>query len=265
MIVAPIFGMHFLFTGNYDIMISEREYSDLSSISIQLLHEKETIINNIFPKLPYIICLLMVIGFCCIIWGGFKWYRIQTTLDENIVLDVWKKRINYEKLSATEVVEKVISENSECQDEIGNYSISKGNQRIINYIQIENAYYDYLNKKLKPRYDVQQNVRMGNYVYDIIAISKTRSTTDFLYEIKYLEFSSLSYRNLKSSLSQISGAATNYEKTTNRNAVSKLVIVSKRENIELMKNQIDEKLDEINKNILINCEIKFLSEEELLS
>ncbi len=131
LIGAPIVGMHFFFNGNYDVIISEKEYSELSSISLQLLEEKEKLISHIFPQLPAILLTSIVIGILCIIWGGLKWYKIQKTLDENIELDVKWKRFQFQKLSPEEIAEKAISENNEYQEESGDYNVSEQYQGVL--------------------------------------------------------------------------------------------------------------------------------------
>ncbi len=115
---------------------------------------------------------------------------------------------------------------------------------------------------LKSRYDVQQNMRVGKYEYDIIAISKTRSTTDLLYEIKYLN--KYNSKILLRTFTRMKDAAINYETITNRFALYKLFIVCKSENLDLLKKKFSQDLDSIDESMLIHVEIEFVSEDELV-
>lgn len=110
-IAAPVLGIHFLFTGSYDILISEQEYLKLSKISLEFLQRREKLIHVIFIALPYVFFGLIAVGLFCIIWGGIKWYNIQKTLlDESLQLDVDEKRHKINILNASEIAEKAVKE-----------------------------------------------------------------------------------------------------------------------------------------------------------
>ena len=56
LIVAPLFYLHYLVSGSYDIMISQEEANNLSQISSDFLSIKIQYIHAIFEYLP-IVCL----------------------------------------------------------------------------------------------------------------------------------------------------------------------------------------------------------------
>ena len=82
LIVAPLFYLHYLVSGSYDIMISQEEANNLSQISSDFLSIKIQYIHAIFEYLP-IVCLVSIsIGIFFTLWGSLKWLHIQKTLDK---------------------------------------------------------------------------------------------------------------------------------------------------------------------------------------
>jgi len=260
LIAAPVLGIYYLFTGSYDILISEQEYLDLSQISLESLHSREKLMNIIFTALPYVFFGLIAIGLFCVIWGGIKWYNIQKTLDESIQLDVDEKRFNFKKLTASEIVEKAVKEVIEVQGVSDITNLSEQKQRIFKGLQIESDCFNYLSKKLSKNYKVQQNVKVGDNEYDIIAISK-RDNVDFIYEIKY--WSNPRAANIIArTLHGLKRAGIDYEENVHRDFRLKLIIVTTAEQLDSFKGMFSEylqKSDETFSNIDIEC----LSEEEL--
>jgi hypothetical protein len=47
LITAPVLGIYYLFTGSYDILLSEQEYLDLSKISLESIQSREKLMNII--------------------------------------------------------------------------------------------------------------------------------------------------------------------------------------------------------------------------
>lgn len=189
LIVAPIFCLHFLVSGSYDIIMTQEEANSLSKISSDFLSIKIKYVQNIFKYLPTFCILFIIIGAFFIAWGCLKWFQIQKNLDQITELDLEEKELHIQNMSAQEIAEKIINE------DIENYEKTSGDSQITSFnltasarirkaFEIEDACYSYLKIKLKRKYKVHQNVKVGNCEYDIIASSKYNNI-DLLYEIKY--------------------------------------------------------------------------------
>lgn len=181
-------------------------------------------------------------------------------MDESIQLDVDEKRFKYKKLTASEIAEKVVKETIEIQDVNDTANLSNQNQRIIKALQIENACFNYINKKLSKNYKVQQNIRIGNNEYDIIAISK-HNNIDFIYEVKYWS-SERPTALITQTLNRLNEAGVNYEKNNHRNFRTKLLIVSNEPKLGLIRNSIEKYLNNSD-NSYSFMDIEYISEDEL--
>lgn len=260
LVAAPIIGIYFLLTGSYDAMISQEQYDKLSKVSLQLFIKNDTLMNIVFKFLPWILLTSFLIGSFCIIWGGFKWYKIQKTLDENIQLDVNEKRFKYKKLTASEVAEKAVKASIEIQDVAETSNLSTQSKRIIKGLQIQNACYTYLNKKFAKAYKVQQNLRVGQNEFDILAFSN-KDDLDLIYEIK-------SWNNIvtKSTILMVvrhmESSCIEYRNITNRNFKSVLLIVSNSKNISEVRNSINRYISDTPEHFS-NINIEFMDEKEL--
>ena len=60
LIVAPLFCLHYLVSGSYDIIMTQEEANNLSEISSDFLSIKIQYVQNIFKYLP-IICIVFII------------------------------------------------------------------------------------------------------------------------------------------------------------------------------------------------------------
>ena len=144
----------------------------------------------------------------------------------------------HKKLTPSEVAERTVNEALENIDEIitENAIPQSRNQAILRGFKVEKLFYNYLCKKLHKSYDIQQNIRIGNMEYDIVAVSK-KNNIDLLYEIKAWNrpiASSLYNKTIKI----LQRSAINYEQTTHRNCRTKLIIVSQASYINEFKNAL---------------------------
>lgn len=260
LIAAPVFGIYYLFTGSYDVLISRQEYAALSQISLASLQSREKLMRIIYVALPYVFFGLLAMGLFCIVWGGLKWYRIQKTLDESIQLDVDEKRYHYKKLTASEIAEKAAKDTKEAQGETDIPNLSKQSQRIAKTLEIESACFRYLNNKLSDRYKLQQNVKVKDMGYDVVAISKG-DNIDFIYEIKY--WTKANKSALIKTLFRLNKAGVNYEMTTRRNFCAKLLIVSDNANMDSIKDMVAEHFQNSGQTYSF-LDVEYISEDGLL-
>lgn len=229
LIVAPLFCLHYLVSGSYDIIMTQEEANNLSEISSDFLSIKIQYVQNIFKYLPIICIVFIIIGVIFTFWGCLKWLQIQKTLDQITKLDLEEKELHIQSMSAQEIAEKVINEDIENHENSNSDSqITPSNStasfRIRKAFEIEDACYSYLKNKLKRKYNVHQNVKVGNCDYDIIASSKYNNI-DLLYEIKYWN-NPVSKATLARLVNQIEKRGISYENTAHRNFRFIILIIS---------------------------------------
>lgn len=88
-------------------------------------------------------------------------------------------------MTASEIAEKAIEEVADEHENQSHEAIKLSTEKahIVKAMQIEDLCFSYISKKFSRSYNVQQNVKVGNFAYDIIATSKI-DNIDYLYEIK---------------------------------------------------------------------------------
>lgn len=258
LIVAPLFCLHYLVSGSYDIIMTQEEANNLSEISSDFLSIKIQYVQNIFKYLPIICIVFIIIGVIFTFWGCLKWLQIQKTLDQITKLDLEEKELHIQSMSAQEIAEKVINEDIENHENSNSDSLitpsnSTASFRIRKAFEIEDACYSYLKNKLKRKYNVHQNVKVGNCDYDIIASSKYNNI-DLLYEIKYWN-NPVSKATLARLVNQIENRGISYENTAHRNFRFIILIISQED-------CFSETTDYLN-NLISHKNISFISIESM--
>lgn len=265
LIVAPLFCLHYLVSGSYDIIMTQEEANNLSEISSDFLSIKMLYIQNIFKYLPIVCFVFIVVGIFFTLWGGYKWLQIQKTLDQITKLDLDEKELHIRSMSAQEIAEKVISEDIENHENSNSdsqiiSSYTTASSRIRKAFEIEDACYSYLKNKLKRKYNVHQNVKVGNCEYDIIAYSKY-DNMDLLYEIKYWN-NPVPRSTLMRLVNQVEKNGISYENTAHRNFRFIILIISQDESLSEAKDILNNLI--LHKNLSF-VSIEFMNEKQLFS
>ena len=284
MIIFPIIALGFFFNSEI-LILSQNEFDNLSEHSLRAICQKENIIHFIITIFPFVACGLLLLGVVLLIYGCYKWRKIQNHLDEQVESDTTIKKINAKKMSAEEIVNKASFEVSETEvpfdidpvindsnpnsdvDKKGNYKAKSQDIRnshinhIIDYMKVERMCFMEVNRQYGKRYDLQNNVKIDNIEYDFIAVSKY-DNIDIIFEVKY-------WRSLPASsaisnmLYRLTKAGINYENSAHRNFRLTLIIVTPNKNIDLIKNRINKMQNENDNHAPIK--IEYYVEEELLS
>lgn len=284
LIIFPIIALGFFFNSEI-LILSQNEFDNLSEHSLRAICQKENIIHFIITIFPFVACGLLLLGVVLLIYGCYKWRKIQNHLDEQVESDTTIKKINAKKMSAEEIVNKASFEVSETEvpfdidpvindsnpnsdvDKKGNYKAKSQDIRnshinhIIDYMKVERMCFMEVNRQYGKRYDLQNNVKIDNIEYDFIAVSKY-DNIDIIFEVKY-------WRSLPASsaisnmLYRLTKAGINYENSAHRNFRLTLIIVTPNKNIDLIKNRINKMQNENDNHAPIK--IEYYVEEELLS
>ncbi len=215
-------------------------------------------ISSVFPW----VCLVIIaIGLVCVVYGCRKWYLLQKEIDEQTHLETLKKRIDAKQLTTSEAVERAIDEVIENNEVNIPTSMNSQKKAIVDAIQIEYQYCDFLKRRLPNKYSIKQNVRIGNSEYDIVAISE-KDKTDLLYEIKYWNTPKPMHL-LSRVLERIKVAGQNYEDISNRNYRFKLIIISDPEVLSDVRSACERYLAKHDVNFPPFTDIDYFSTKEI--
>lgn len=257
LITLPVLA--FLYVLNMDCkLISQSDYDNLSQISIQRIQNNENLLDFTTTIMPIASIVLIVTGLTLIIIGCCKWYSIQKELDEQIKSDTITKKINATQLSSSESVEKAANEISAEQ----NASTNVSSDRVVKYMQIEDKCYNYFSNKFSHRYLFKQNLRIGRFEYDIIALSK-RTKNDLIFEIKYWTVNTITNNRLEHLISNVKSMCDNYKSITSHNCEYVIVIVAPKEKIEKVKSACLNYFNNYKNSVLENVNFEFFAEEDL--
>ena len=257
LITLPVLA--FLYVLNMDCkLISQSDYDNLSQISIQRIQNNDNLLDFTTTIMPVASIVLIVTGLTLIIIGCCKWYSIQKELDEQIKSDTITKKINATQLSSSESVEKAANEISAEQ----NASTNVSSDRVVKYMQIEDKCYNYFSNKFSHRYFFKQNLRIGRFEYDIIALSK-RTKNDLIFEIKYWTVNTITNNRLEHLISNVKSMCDNYKSITSHNCESVIVIVAPKEKIKKVKSACLNYFNNYKNSVLENVNFEFFAEEDL--
>lgn len=255
LITIPLLGLYYLLCNGNKILITKSEYKLLSSSSAQYVEKRDDILLHILDKLPWILLLLICIGVICLVYGIKKWHNIQKEIDEQTKINTKEKKFNLEKMTNSEIKIKNISELKE-QEKTKENSFDK--KQLTQAIDIKNLCFEFLTKQHSVSYDIQQNVKLGNYsYYDIVAVSKI-DNIDYIYEIKYWEHrpnNAIFY----SVINRMEDMKEIYEKMTDRCCKPILLIITLKQYKEYVQNYCNKYMN----NHSITCDIYIKTEDDL--
>lgn len=259
LVAAPIVGLYYLLCNGNQILLSQNEYDELSYSSLQFVHQRDQTILCVLTILPYLLGGLIVLGFICLIYGSLKWHNIQKEIDEQTKLKTREQKINVEKLSATEIAEKIIDEATEEHENqpLSGATPTIKKSSVAKALEIENLCYSYIFKLYYRSYDVQQNVKVEKSAYDVLAISKF-DNIDYLFEVKYWANNldkSLFYRVAE----RMESMKIEYESISQRKCKCVLMIVTANE----AKDRIQSSLDRFISNKSVTFDVRVYTENEL--
>ncbi len=263
LITLPIVALVFVVNCE-PILISQSEFDVLSEFSQNSVQQKESVLSLIVTWLPICAQILIPIGVGCLLYGGIRWHLIQLQLDDQVKSDTIMKKINAQNMNASQIVTKAAGEvtDAESNEEAENppqQKFAMAGDKIIKYMQIEDLCYAWAERKYSRKYHLKKHVRIGNWDYDFVAVSK-KNDSDLLFEVKY--WKQLPPTQITSSLLyKMFTAEKNYETETHRNIQSIIIIVTPKQNLEKMQERLAKRIEI--RNMDCSAEIQYLAEEEL--
>jgi len=263
LLTAPILGICYLIGTGNELLISKKDYLGLSDNSLIILNKRDDMINFILDWLPYIMIIFIVAGLIFLIYGGIKWRSLQKEIDEQTRLKTIERRTNVEKMTTGEIFEKAITENLETVSDVGveynkDMSFLYDGERILKSFQIEEFCFKQILDKLGNDYYVQQNVKVANEEFDVIANSKY-TNVDYLFEIKYWVYTP-SFKHFKQVLENFIARSCKYQKSSNRYCEPVFIVVIPEENFDKVTQKLESYIKECDVD---EVKMEFLQEIEI--
>lgn len=194
--------------------------------------------------------------------GILRWNKRQAISDR--IQDEELKFKEIQNLSSQDKRELIANEIEDFSED--NYEeIEKVNKNIDNYIKIENQIYLQLEQGYKNRFALSQNIKIGDYNYDIILKSKNIETdNDRIVEIKFHK-NVLTLDNLKDSTTQLVLSSKNYDATFKRRTLPFLIIIYSENEFDLNLKEYKMKLQDYAMTLGKTVRVKFIKESEIIN
>lgn len=218
LIITPFIGVYYLLNYSNENLLTVNKYTELSQKSFGIIEKKENILNLFLTLAPYIFIFTTILGIFLLIYGIIKWKNLQKEIDEQTTIKTKVERTQLEKLTANEVLQKI-----ESEEEINTKDKKQIYNRIQDAIMAESFCFEYLSNQLSKDYIVEQNVRIDNSIFDIVALSK-KNKNDLIYEIKYYR-EKPDLHKYKYILDRLKKSKEVYEKSMNKTCKATLLII----------------------------------------
>ena len=249
LIALPIIGYFTFLQILNQSFITQSQYLEFSDFSIQLLEKRNQFYFLFFNYAPILFLICFLLGINLFIYGAYKWRILQKEFDAQTFLTTKEKQVNLEKMSVSEILEKQIEEATEKMENSKDFSI-------VHTIHMEELCYYYLKNCLPDFFNLQQNMKVMNMYFDVIASS---SNKDILYEIKYYKEMPL-FDNFKKSVYQFESNCSKYSIHISKQIESIFLIILPEENYYSFKEKIIEYIKLLD---LKNVKIDFLAGLEI--
>lgn len=245
----------FVNQNNSLLLIDQDKLEKLTPAAQKIVAKQQNTLLTINNILPIVSIGLIILGFGLLIWGIIRWTKRQTVLDK--IQDEELRTKEIQNLSTKEKRDLIETEIVKTEEDLTQKtSVEEMQLEIDSYIQIENSIFLQLSENLKTRYVPTQNVRIGNFDYDIILKSKDlNSYRDRIVEIKFFK-NSLTYSNIKDAATKLILACNHYQDSFKRKTLGILIIVHTEkeydETLKKYKRDIEQYATELGKPLKAN-------------
>lgn len=175
--------------------------------------------------------------------------------DERLNLEVDELHLKVNQMTPSEVNRKAAREVEDvvADNKLNIKIIEKGkhySNAIMKYLEIEDKCYKRILNENKGSYIVKQNVAIEKDDIDIVALAKG-DKSDLIYEVKY--WAKVSSENLiANTIGSLCRKKESYERYMGRRAIPILMIVTSRDNIDVIRKLTNK----VNKNKLVEIRIE---------
>ncbi|WP_339921033.1 hypothetical protein [uncultured Flavobacterium sp.] len=257
----------FIIQNNSVVLIDEEKIKKLTPIAKEIIQNQQNTLLTVNNLFPIISSTLVLTGFLMLFLGLYRWNKRQLITDR--IQDEELKSKEFQNLS-TEMKREIIADDIKLADDIelnddeNDLNIDENlNQDIDNYLNIENRIYLQLAEFYKREYSPSQNIKIGNFNYDVILKSKDISLrSDKIIEIKFYK-NTISIENLKEAATQLTLSSKYYEKTFKRRSAPTLLVIYSGNEYPLSLYQYRKTIREYCKTLNKLVNIKFIAEDKI--
>lgn len=258
MIVFPIVGLNIFLGNKYDLILTVNEIEMLTEKAKSIVEKRQYILGHIVELMPMVFTMSVILGACAVLFGSIKWYKIQKLVDEKHKLENKHLEKQIHQLSLEEVATNIIKyEDGINSDNVQEFMNTFGNAFIMKNAGIEFIKKEYYTSN--GNYTVEPYIKIGNTNYDLIAEGRGLLDKDYIYEIKYAQ-GLINEKWVNSIFNRLKDKRSIYSDIKNRMPYAVLIIISKSENYEKIKNVVDHYLKTNKHN---NSTIKVIKENEV--
>lgn len=173
LIAVPVIIL-FLLNANDLPLITKQNYIELVDQSRVIVDKTQEFYRYFINVYLILSIILILLGIIALVYGIYKWYKKQKTIDKFDEGKVLEQSLNIQKMSKEDINKKIEAEDKRIKHNTKSefYKIKK----------FESNYYEYLTQNKTKTY--LKDIKISNYSYDIVEISNNY-TNDIIYEIKH--------------------------------------------------------------------------------
>jgi hypothetical protein len=231
----------FVNQNNSLLIIEEEKILKLTLVAQQIISKQQSSLLTINKLLPFVSGGLIILGFCLLFMGIIRWSKRQAVIDK--IQDEDLKAKEFQNLTSKEKRDLIETEIENTEDEPNAVVNQEARTLEIDaYIQIENSIFLQFTQSYKTNYIASQNVRIGNFEYDIILKSKDLTLyKDKIIEIKFFK-NRITYETIKDAATKLILACNYYEENFKRRTSPILIII-------YSENEFDETIKQYKRNL----------------
>lgn len=243
------------------LLIDQERLDKLTPTAKQIIITQQGHLLSVNTILPYISIGLIALGLTLLVIGIRRWSKRQAVSDK--IQDEELKSKEIQNLSSQDKRELIATELETYQENDVDEEPELIEQNIDDYINIENQIYLQLSEFYKSSYIPSQNVKIGDYNYDIILKSKDPfKNSDRIIEIKFFK-GKLTLENLKDATTQLILASKYYDTSFKRRTVPFLIVLYSDNEFDLALREFKRKLEEYGKTLSKILKVNFIARSQI--
>lgn len=253
---------------NSFVSIEQEKINKLTITAQKIITKQQDTLLSINNSIPYISLGLIILGVALLVYGIYNWRKRQSVLDKIQDEELISKEI--QNLSSQEKRDLIANEidNSEDTEQneeriLNNSNADERKLEIESYIQIENSIYLQLSEHYKFNFKASQNVKIGEFNYDIILKSKdTQKFRDKIIEIKFYK-SRLSFETIKEAALKLIESCNKYERNFARRTYPHLIVIYNEVEFDEQIKKYKSELENFGKELGKPLKLKFLEKKQV--
>jgi len=254
----------------FDISISASDLANLTPAAQSIINVRQETALWFLQNIKWVSALLSISGIAFLSTGITLWVRKQQKLDQRDDVELAIKKLELEKMTPTQILEKAVREIQEVntdEKEEKPSPVVLVSKPLQDYLRIENLIINKLTQCFGQD-SVLPNSRIKDTAYDVILFSGSSQRNDVLFEIK-VSMARFDRSRIYGAIHQVSAGLEDYQKTTQRKAVGiVLLLLSSKVNDETLhsnKDFVEKIASEINTEKAENIQLILTTEEEFIN